>query len=207
MRKTIRFAVLAIVVLSFAAIFSVGAFAQAHELAVTIGGNFPKNDQYNPGNSFAVGAQYDGRIIHVPLASLYVDLPFVVATKSTFSEPSTIFCPVTNPSCSLRNSYRSYYFTPGLKVKLAPEFPVSPYFVAGVGFAHYNTVNSTFIGNNSSTKAAYEVGGGIDWKIAPFVSARAEVRDFINGTPDIATITQTGHQHNVVPQVGLVLRF
>ena len=188
--------------------FSVMAAAQAHEFAITAGGNFPKNDQYNPGNSFAVGAQYDGRILHVPLMQLYVDVPFVVATKSTFSEPSTVFCPITTPNCSLQNSYRSFFVTPGLKLKFgAPLVPFQPYVVAGVGVAHYNIPNSNFFGNNSSNKAAFEVGAGMDVKVVPFFSLRGEVRDFINGTPDIGAITQTGRQHNIVPQVGLVFRF
>jgi hypothetical protein len=196
------------IVTALAAMMSMSAFAQAHELAITAGGNFPSNDQHNPGNSFAVGGQYDGRIFHVPLVALYLDVPLVVATKSSFREPSTILCPINVPNCSLSNSYRSFFFTPGLKVRFgAPLVPIAPYVVAGVGFAHYNVNNSTFIGNDSSTKAAWSIGGGLDMKIAPFFSIRGEVRDFISGTPDIAAITQSGHQHNVVPQVGLVFRF
>jgi hypothetical protein len=196
------------IVTTLLAAFSACAFAQAHEFAITAGGNFPKNDQFNPGNSFAVGAQYDGRILQVPLMQLYLDVPIVVATKSTFNEPSTIFCPITTPNCSLRNSYRSFFVTPGLKLKFgAPLVPVSPYVVAGVGIAHYNTTNSSFTGSDSSNKPVFEVGGGFDMKLLPFVGLRAEVRDFISGTPDIAAITQTGRQHNITPQVGLVFRF
>jgi opacity protein-like surface antigen len=187
---------------------SMSAFAQAHELAITAGGNFPSNDQFNPGNSFAVGAQYDGRILHVPFAQLYVDVPLVVATKSSFTQFGSVLCPITTPNCSFRNSYRSFFVTPGLKLKFgAPLVPFQPYVVAGVGVAHYNLQNDTSFGNNSSNEFAYEVGGGIDMKIAPYLSLRGEVRDFINGTPDIAAITQSGHTHNVVPQVGLVFRF
>lgn len=196
------------IVFMIATVITATAYGQAHEFAITAGGSFPKNDQYNPGNSFAVGAQYDGRLAHVPLMQLYVDVPLVVATKSTFDEPSTILCPITTPNCSLRNSYRSFFVTPGLKLKFgAPLVPFQPYVVAGVGFAHYNVPNATIFGNNSSNKAAFEVGGGVDMKVAPFFSIRGEVRDFISGTPDIAAITQSGKQHNVVPQVGLVFRF
>ena len=201
MRTFIKLAIVVIVAIAASA----SAFAQAHELAITAGGNFPKNDQTNAGNSFAVGAQYDGRIAQVPFFSLYLDVPLVVATKSSFNEP--VVC-VSAPCADLRNSYRSFFFTPGLKLRFgAPLVPVAPYVVAGVGFAHYNTTNSTIFGNNSSNKAAFEVGGGVDMKVAPFFSIRGEVRDFIGGTPDIAAITDTGHQHNIVPQVGLVFRF
>ena len=204
MRNILKLAI----VVALLATLSLTAFAQAHEFAITAGGNFPKNDQYNPGNSFAVGAQYDGRIFHVPLMQLYLDVPVVVATKSTFTEPSTILCPITTPNCSLSNSYRSFFVTPGLKLKFgAPLVPFQPYVVAGVGIAHYNIPNGTIFGDNSSNKAAFEVGGGMDVKVAPFLSLRGEVRDFINGTPNIAAISDTGRQHNIVPQVGLVFRF
>jgi opacity protein-like surface antigen len=187
------------ILMALLALMSVSAFAQAHELAITAGGNFPSNDQFNPGNSFVVGGQYDGRIFHVPLVALYLDVPLVVATNSSFREPSIV---------NVRNSYRSFFFTPGLKVRFgAPLVPVAPYVVAGVGFAHYNTNNDVLFGNNSSTNAAWSIGGGLDMKVAPFFSIRGEVRDFISGTPDIAAITQSGRTHNVVPQVGLVFRF
>ena len=204
MRKILKLAI----VVALLATFSLTAFAQAHEFAITAGGNFPRNDQYNPGNSFAVGAQYDGRIFHVPLMQLYLDVPIVVATKSTFTEPSTVFCPITTPNCSLSNSYRSFFVTPGLKLKFgAPLVPFQPYVVAGIGVAHYNIPNGTIFGDNSSNKAAFEVGAGMDVKVAPFLSLRGEVRDFINGTPNIAAISDTGRQHNIVPQVGVVFRF
>lgn len=198
MRTILKVAIVTVL----AAVMSASAFAQAHEFAITAGGNFPKNDQYNPGNSFAVGAQYDGRIASAPFVSLYLDVPLAVATKSSFTDPGCI------SPCNFKNNYRSFFFTPGLKLRLgAPLIPVAPYVVAGVGFAHYNVPNSTLFGNDSSTKAAFSVGGGVDMKVAPFFSIRGEVRDFISGTPDIAAITQSGKQHNVVPQVGLVFRF
>jgi hypothetical protein len=202
--RTIRIAAVLVLVV----VLSVSAVAQKHELAVTLGGNFPTNDQYNPGKSLAVGAQYDGRIFHVPTVSLYLDVPLVVATKSTFTEPAPIFCPITTPNCSLRNSYRSFFLTPGVKLKFgAPLVPFQPYVVAGFGVAHYNTTGSTFFGANSSNKPVFEVGGGVDMKIAPFVALRGEIRDFVSGTPNIAAITDKGHQHNIAPQVGLVFRF
>ena len=190
------------IVLMIATVVTATAYGQAHEFAITAGGNFPKNDQYNPGNSFAVGAQYDGRIAQVPFFSLYLDVPLAVATKSSFTDPSCI------SPCTFKNNYRSFFFTPGLKLRFgAPLVPVAPYVVAGAGFAHYNVPDAAIFGNNSSNKAAFEVGAGVDMKVAPFFSIRGEVRDFISGTPDIAAITQSGKQHNVVPQVGLVFRF
>lgn len=204
MRSIPRIAtVLLLLVLSSAA-----AFAQKNELAFTLGGNFPKNDQYNPGNSFAVGAQYDGRIFHVPTLQLYLDVPVVVATKTSFTSPAPLFCPIPSCPATIKDNYRSFFVTPGLKVKFgAPLIPFQPYLVGGLGVAHYNTPSNTFFGANSSNKAVFEVGGGVDVKLIPHIGLRGEIRDFISGTPNVAAITQTGHQHNIAPQVGLVFKF
>jgi hypothetical protein len=198
-RTILKFAI----VTALLGLTAIGAFAQAHEFAITAGGNFPSNDQLNPGASFAVGAQYDGRFFHLPLVGLYVDVPLVVATKSTFHSP---FVCIQTPCNATSLGYRSFFFTPGLKVTLGVPL-IHPYFAAGTGFAHYNTNEDVAFGNSSSTKAAYSVGGGLDMKIFPYLSLRGEVRDFISGTPDLAAITASGHTHNVVPQAGLVFRF
>ena len=47
------------------------AFAQKNEFAVTAGGQFPNNSEFNSGTSWAVGASFAHRIFHAPLASLY----------------------------------------------------------------------------------------------------------------------------------------
>jgi len=196
------------VVLLLVAAFSASAMAQKHELALTLGGNFPKNDQANPGNSFAVGAQYDGRIFHVPTLALYLDVPIVVATNTSFNSPSPLLCPIPTCPAFVRDNYRSFFFTPGVKLRFgAPAVPFQPYVVGGVGLAHYSTAGNTFFGPNSSNKAVFEVGGGVDIKLVPHVGLRGEVRDFISGTPNLAAVTNTGHQHNIAPQVGLVFKF
>jgi hypothetical protein len=180
--------------LFFVLMMSVFANAQAHELAITVGGQFPSNDVFNSGNSFAVGASYTGRIIHVPLAALYFEVPVVVAPKSVTSLPS-------------RSNYSSLFIAPGLKLKLAPEFPVSPYLVGGIGYARFHQDANATVSSQTLNKDVYDIGGGIDFKIAPFVSWRGEVRDFYSGLPNFNSLPDTGRQHNVVAQTGLVLRF
>src|SRR5512144_2189029 len=64
------------------------ASAQKHELAITVGGQFPSNNVFDSGASVAVGANYAGRIFHVPLASLYFELPVIVGPKSVTRLPS-----------------------------------------------------------------------------------------------------------------------
>ncbi len=77
-----------LVLLSFVLLLSFFARAQSPEVAITVGGQFPYNNVYDSGASLAVGATYAGRIIHVPLAALYFELPIVVAPKSVTHLPS-----------------------------------------------------------------------------------------------------------------------
>jgi hypothetical protein len=170
-------------------------FAQKNELAVTGGGQFPSNSQFDSGTSWALGVNFAHRMVHAPLVSLYWEIPVVVGPESVMKLPS-------------RTNYSSLFITPGLKVKFAPEFFLSPYLAAGVGFARYHNNATATLPEGSSTKAVFDIGGGIDIKIAPFMSFRAEVRDFYSGLPDLGLASGlSGRQHNVIPQAGLVLRF
>lgn len=188
------------ILLSSLLLASMAAFSQNHELAVTAGGDFPHNNSYTTQNSFTFGAQYSGRLVHVPLAALYVDAPLVVAPNSTFNGAG--IC--SNVTCS--GKYSAVFFTPGLKLKVAPEFPLSPYVVAGGGFAHYSAGKKPFSNvGDTATKGVFEFGGGVDMKVAPFFSVRGDVRDFYSGSPEFTGTDSK--QHNVVTQVGLVLRF
>jgi hypothetical protein len=180
--------------LSFILCLGIGASAQQHELAVTVGGQFPYNNQFDSGASFAVGGSYAGRLIGVPLAAVYFELPVVVGPKSVLHLPSS-------------SIYSSLFVTPGLKLKLAPEFPVSPFFAAGVGFARFHSDATALTGSDSHTTNVFDFGGGVDMKVLPYLSIRGEVRDFYSGSPALGAIIDTGRQHNVIAQTGLVLRF
>lgn len=171
------------------------SLAQKNEFALTGGGQFSSNSAFDAGTSWAVGANYARRMASAPFVALYFELPVVIGPKSVLRPYST--------------DYSSLFVTPGLKVKFAPSFPLSPYFAAGVGFAHFRTSGTSTAGSESRTNAVFDVGGGLDMKIAPFFSARAEVRDFYSGLPDFSLVGSglSGRQHNVVPQVGLVFRF
>ena len=177
------------------ALSCIPSLAQSNELAITAGGQFSSNDFFQSGNSLAVGANFAHRIAHVPFLGLYFELPVVVAPKSVIRVNST--------------DYSSLYVTPGLKLKFAPSFPISPYIAGGVGFARFHSGATSVTSDQTSTKAVFDVGGGLDFKIAPFFSARAEVRDFYSGLPnfDLVSSGLSGRQNNVVPQIGLVFRF
>jgi opacity protein-like surface antigen len=190
MRKVVFF-FLAVVCLSF----SIGASAQSNELAITGGGQFSSNDFFDSKTSWVIGGNFAHRIFSVPFVSLYFEVPVVVAPNSGLKLTST--------------DYSSVFVTPGVKLKLAPSFPLSPYVAAGVGFAHFRADATATTPSDSHTNAVFDIGGGLDLKIAPFVSLRGEVRDFYSGIPDFNVLggSLSGRQHNVVPQAGLVFRF
>jgi opacity protein-like surface antigen len=171
-------------------VFAISAMAQSNELAITAGGDFPRNNTFDSGTSLAVGASFAHRMVHFPLASVYWELPIIVAPKSVARIPSS-------------TNYSSLFFTPSLKLKLAPEFPVSPYFVAGGGFARFKE-DST---NDSHTSGVFSYGAGVDFKFFPYLSWRFEGRDYYTGSPSLSAIGDSGRQHNIVAQTGVVFRF
>lgn len=182
------------VILALLLLMGISAAAQQHELAITAGGNFPRNNQFDSGASFAVGGSYAGRLAAVPFAALYFELPVVVAPKSVLHLPS-------------RTNYSSLFITPGIKVKFAPGFPVSPFFAAGVGFARYAADATSTAGADSHTTNVFDFGAGVDMKVFPYLSVRGEVRDFYSGSAGLSAVSDNSRQHNIVAQTGLVFRF
>jgi hypothetical protein len=178
-------------------LIAIPASAQQNELAVTLGGYFPVNSPVNSSNAFAIGGSFAHRVASVPLVSLYVEVPVFATFDSTSNFVS--IAPI-----SFVDKYSALFVSPGLKLKLAPSFPVSPYFVAGGGLAHFSkTYITTSAGTNTGV---FDVGGGLDFKIAPYLSARAEVRDFYSGSPDLRS-DFSGRQQQIIASAGLVLRF
>src|SRR5205814_5837887 len=123
------------------------AVAQSHELAVTVGGKFTSDQNFNIDPSFAIEGSYAGRLIHVPLAALYFELPVAAGLKSNSSNPSPCEA-IISPLCNGTSFTTSALFVaPGVKLKLGPELPVSVYFTVGGGLAHFRGASNT--GNNT----------------------------------------------------------
>lgn len=187
---------LSVTLLSVVFLIGVNAFAQKNEFAVEASGQFPSanNLSFDP----AVGYQlnYARRLVGVPGASIYVEVPFLAG----FNNERTITILFTG------QNYNSLYVTPGIKLKLLPAFPLSPYLAAGIGVAHFSASNS----GGSESDFAVDVGGGLDIKVFPHISLRGEVRDFITDTPGLnLDLVQnfTGKTNNVVASGGVVVRF
>lgn len=175
------------------------ALAQKTELAIGAGGYFPVN-LTGVGNAVAIEGTFSHRLGSVPLAAIYLDVPVVGTLNST----------VHSAGLGSRASYSALFVAPGLKLKLAPSFFVSPWLALGGGLAHFSASSglAALSGTSGSTNTGvFDVGGGLDVKLAPYLSARGEVRDFYSGGLGLPITGFNERQHNLVTTLGLVLRF
>jgi hypothetical protein len=184
------------------------AYGQKQELGVLIGGvatgnrTVPDSGSVDISTSFAIEGVFDERLLNAHLAALYFEIP-VIVTPSTSLSSSNALSP---------RSYSSVFLTPGLKLKILPVAGFAPYVVLGGGLAHFGSSSttqngSTNTGSTGSTSAAYDIGGGVDFRLVPFVGLRAEVRDIVSGNPNFNVPVSGGRQSNVLFAVGVVLRF
>ena len=184
------------------------AQAQRFELGLSLGAlksgdhNLPAAGTIKADTGFAYEANFAARLYNVHLAALYVEIPFTDTPKTGLTS-SISFSP---------SDYSSFFFTPGLKLKLLPVAPISPYGFVGAGFARFHSGSTLAnglpnLGNQSAIRGAVDFGGGVDWKVFPFISVRGEVRDFYSGTPRFNIDVIGDKQHNVLVSGGVVFRF
>jgi opacity protein-like surface antigen len=187
-------------VLAFAPVFASaqdrGTGGPSHDIGVTGGGYFAVSNPTSFGAAWAMEGSYAQRLIGIPAVSLSAELP--VAGSFTSSIP-------TIAGTSLARSYTSLFITPGVRVRLAPSFFISPYFSAGFGYARFNS--QLFSGGSiSNSTTAFDIGGGLDIKVAPYVSLRGEIRDFNSGGLGLQTLL-LGRQNNLFVTAGMAVRF
>ena len=82
---------------------------------------------FSTGRSAGFQINYARWLISLALVNLYLELPF----EAGFNGSRT-----SGPSLN-REDYNTLYFTPGLKVKFAAGFPVSPYLAGGLGWGSF----------------------------------------------------------------------
>ena len=172
------------------------AQAQKNDLGVTFGGYFTADNPLSAGTAFAIEGSYARQIFAVPALQFSAELP--VAGSFDSFVPSS-FIPV------IGNSYTALFITPGVRARLAPSFFISPYFAVGIGLARFNRT-LTGGGTSSDNNFAADFGGGLDLKVLPHVSLRAEVRDFYSGTPGLSPLFLQ-RQNNLVVTGGVGIRF
>jgi Outer membrane protein beta-barrel domain len=171
------------------------AHAQANDVALTLGGYFEVSNPLNLGAA-ALEGTFAHRIAHIPLFAVSAELPVAGSFSSSIPTVSGL---------TLAKSYTSLFITPGLRLRLAPSFPLSPYVSAGLGYGHFN--RKLYGGGTSSDSTlALDIGGGLDLKVLPFVSVRGEIRDFNSGSLGIES-EAFGRQNNLFATIGLAVRF
>ena len=174
----------------------IAVHAQSNDIALTVGGYAEVSNPLNLGAAPAIEASYAHRVAHIPLFAVSAELP--VAGSFTSSRP-------TVSGLTIAKSYTSLFITPGVRVRLAPSFPLSPYIAAGIGYGHFN--RELFTGGTSSDGTfAVDIGGGLDLKVLPFISIRAEIRDFNTGGIGISTLS-FGRENHLFGTIGLAVRF
>jgi opacity protein-like surface antigen len=199
--------VVAVVLAALLLLTAGSARAQKAEISLSIGAL--KSGDLNTslgsikaGTSFAYEVNVAVRLYNAHLAALYVEVPFAGTPKTTLTS-SNPFSP---------SDYSSFFITPGLKLKVLPGAPFSPYAFAGAGYARFHE-GSTLAngsqnpGSGGTGRGAFDFGGGVDWKVLPSISVRGEVRDFYSGTPKFNTSLLNDKQQNVLVSAGVVLRF
>ncbi|MDP9161352.1 MAG: porin family protein [Acidobacteriota bacterium] len=173
------------------------ANAQKNDLGFGVGGYFAASNPLNLGAAWAIEGSYARQFAAVPLLSVSAELPIAASYKSSI--------PTLNGT-TLARSYTSLFITPGVRVRLAPSFFISPYVAAGLGYGRFN--RELYNGTTSPYGAfAFDVAGGLDVKILPFVSLRGEVRDFNSSTFGFQSFIAPGRQNNVFVTLGLGVRF
>jgi hypothetical protein len=140
------------------------------------------------------------RVLDAKAVSLHIEVPIAATLSAKLTEPIT--------STTL-DHISTLFITPGLRVKLLPGAPVSPWASVGGGWARYSLKDASL----TQSKAAIQYGGGLDFKTGiPVLGFRAEVRDFVTGDPDFNLgslfSTKSGlHHHNILVGGGVVFRF
>jgi hypothetical protein len=176
-------------------LIAVSAAAQSNEVAITAGGYFALPNPLSTGSALALEGSVAHRIASVPVASLYLELPVAGSFQSS----------VPAASLGIARNYTSLFVAPGLRLRLAPSFPVTPYLALGGGYARFDRKlnNGTTSTNNAGV---FDIGGGVDVKILPFVSLRGELRDFDSGSIGLQSLV-FGRQHNLFATAGIALKF
>jgi len=183
------------------------AAAQKADAAFVVGGSFVSDTKgtvltipttiHTDHHIFLEGA-LGVRLLNAHLVSLHAELPVagIPSTPLTVAGVSTAI-----------DHIGTLFITPGLRLKIAPIAPISPWVSVGGGWAHY-TLNTA---GTTENKGALQFGGGLDFKTGlPVLGFRAEVRDFLTGVPTFNSgfLTASGlHHHNILAGGGIVLRF
>lgn len=145
------------------------------------------------------------RVLNAHAVALYAELPVagIPSQKvSVFLSTISTILPINTDKMG------SVFITPGIRVKVLPDAPISPWASVGGGWGRYSLESGP-----SENKAALQYGGGLDFKTKlPLLGFRGEVRDFVTADPrfgfsSIFAASSGLHHHNILVGGGIVLRF
>ena len=146
-------------------------------------------------------ATFAWRVWEGPKAAVSVEVPFLASPAFT----------VATRGGSLPKEYAALYLTPGVRLTVHPNGPVSVFGSAGGGYARYSESKERANGGpnpnqRDTNTGALQFGGGVDVRALRWLAFRGEVRDVHTGARDFSIVTPHDHVHNVVVSGGFVLR-
>jgi hypothetical protein len=175
-------------------VFAVSCVGQKNEFAF-LASSFQTSASYDIHGGTGLQLNYAHRLVHIPMASLYLELPFAAAWGGNRSIAQGNL---------LHENYNTMYLTPGLKLKILPSSFISPYLAGGLGRGGFRSSNTSA----TSNKFAGDIGGGADFTILPILSLRCEVRDYYTSSPTLNVPSVFhGSVNNVTISGGAVFRF
>jgi opacity protein-like surface antigen len=183
---------------------SVPAWAQRHELALTLGAT--TND---------IGTALNVRTTSGHALQVNYGYRFwgskSVAVSGEFHFLANPLRELTGPP-NLTRDFASLYLTPGVRVKLNPSGRFQPFGSIGGGYALYEQSTTTIGGAPNpaprhTNRGAFMFGGGLDVMILRWLGVRGDVRDFYTGRPSLNSLTLNGGQHNIVASGGVVFHW
>ncbi len=147
-------------------------------------------------------ATFAWRIWEGSKAAVSLEVPFLASPAFT----------VATPGGSLPKEYAALYLTPGVRLIVYPNGPVSVFGSAGGGYARYSESKERANGSPNPSQrdtntGALQFGGGIDVRALRWLAFRGEVRDVYTGGRNFSIVTPHNDVQNVVVSGGFVLRF
>src|SRR5262249_20803194 len=139
---------------------SLPAFAENHEIGLTIGGLLPQDRGVSPnavrlGSGTALQANYGQKLID-GRAELFGEVHFLGNTQRI----------VTSANPASARDVATIYITPGIRVKFTPKSRLSPYLAVGGGVAFYQQSLLQIDGRpntapRNTSSGVFEFGGGV----------------------------------------------
>jgi opacity protein-like surface antigen len=177
------------------------AYAQRHEVGLTLGALNGSKSPLQVGSGLAFQANYAYLFLQRKALALGVEAHMLAS-------------PLQHIDAADRGATRDFsslYVVPGLRVKFRPSSRISPYAAAGAGYALFEQSLNRLDGAANAAprltnRGVIAFGGGVDVRVWRFLSARWEIREFYSGNPSFNTLVSGSGFNNLAVGGGLVLR-